>query len=348
MKAFFIVLIIVATFLVVSSIVSYIIASKIFKQAFSRQDFRENCELLSYNDVKDKYPRVEYSFKSGKNTLKAYLYGSLGQRGFIVYVHGLCPGHQGYLSDISALVDRGYKVFTYDFTATGQSEGKYFSGLDQQKKDLKACLKFLQESSEFRNNDIYLYGHSMGAYGVSACQNFSDKIKASVAISGYDRPYQEIMSSINDPNKKFFHFISIYPIFIKLFIDNGFNFNTSASKEISKSNKPILIVHGTKDETVPLDKVSIYSKKDKIKNKNASFLLMEDEYHNTHNSVIASTECVKYQRTRMEIFNEVYKETKSKASAYQKAFIDEIDRFKFNVANDDLMEIIDKFYQSTK
>ena len=347
MKTFFIVLIIVATFIVINSIISYIIASKIFNKVFRRQDFNENHELLSYNDIKDKYQRKEYSFKSGKNTLKAYLYGNLCQRGFIVYVHGLCPGHQGYLSDITSLVDKGYQVFTYDFTATGASDGKKFSGLDQQKKDLKACLKFLQESDEFKNYDIFLYGHSMGAYGVSACQNASSKIKASVAISGYDKPYQEIMSSISDPNKKFFHFISIYPIFIKLLIDSGFSFNTSASKVISKSNKPILIIHGSKDETVPLDKISIYSKKDKIKNKNASFLLMEDEYHNTHNSVIASTECVKYQRERMEIFNSVYKETKSKADAY-KALIDGIDRFKFNSANEGLMEIIDKFYQSTK
>ena len=348
MKIFFIVLIILASFILINSLISYIIASKIFGKIFKRQDFNKNCELLSYDDVKDKYQRTEYSFTSGKNKLQAYLYGKDGNKGLIIYVHGLCPGHQGYLSDITYLVDLGYKVFTYDFTATGASEGKKFSGLDQQKKDLSACLKFLSTNEEVKNDGFFLYGHSMGAYGVGVCQNESDKIKASVAISGYDQPYQEIMASISDPSKKFFHFISIYPVFIKLLIDSGIHFNKSVASVVSHSNKPILIIHGAKDETVPLDKVSIYSKKDKIKNEKAEFILMEDEFHNTHNSVIASTECVKYQNERMEIFSRVYKDTKDKSKAYKAAFVDGIDRFKFNIANADLMKTIDDFFQKNK
>ena len=71
---------------------------------------------------------------------------------------------------------------------------------------------------------------------------------------------------------------------------------------------------------------------------------MEEEYHNKHNTVIASTDCVKYQEEIEKLFNEEIKKTNDKSIAY-KNIMDAVDRFKFNVANDELIDVVDKFYR---
>ena len=323
-------------------LISFILGDLILKSNFKRMDLEKDSFLIPYEDVKDKYERSEFTFKSKKNTLKGYIYG-LNNEKLLVYVHGMCPGHTGYLSDIISLVDRGYKVITYDFTGTGSSEGKRIYGLPQTKCDLIAFMNYIQTNDEYKDKKYCLYGHSMGGYATAVCINKSKNIDKVVSISGYNKPHEFMMTSVKKKMGLFASIIVSFPIYLASLIHYGFKYNESAIKNINSVNKDIFIIHGNNDEIVPLSS-SIYSQKDKITNKNAKFLLMSDENHNTHNSVIASTECVKYQKERMDIYNEVLKNTNDPKQAY-KSFIDGLDRFKYNSANEELMEKIDQFYQ---
>ena len=76
----------------------------------------------------------------------------------------------------------------------------------------------------------------------------------------------------------------------------------------------------------------------------SEYLLMEEEYHNRHNTVIASTECVKYQMELEAIFNEELAKTNDRSKA-RKKMLEGIDKYKFNHANGDLMNIIDEYYK---
>ena len=336
------IILIILAVIIVLLFLSYLFGDAIIKRAFSRLDIQKDSELLSYDDVKDKYERDEFNFYSKKVKLNGYIYGKNNNK-LLIYVHGMCPGHTGYLSDITYLVNLGYKVITYDFTASGLSNGAYFYGVNQQKYDLMSLFKYLNENEEYKNQEFYLYGHSMGGYAVAACANKNARIKKIVSISGFNKPIQLLFNHIKG-SKKFLAYLAFLPLHIASLFHFGLHYNESAYKSINKSNKDIMIIHGEKDETVNL-KLSIYNKKDKIKNKKAVFKLMTDEYHNTHNSVIASTECVKYQNERMKLFNDELKKTKNRNLAYKK-MIEGIDRFKFNVANDELMKEIDAFYNN--
>ena len=333
-------IIIVLSSLLFIYIVLWLFGVFIIHKFFKRMDLENSPELFTYDDVKDKYDRKEFSFKSFGKVLKGYIYG-LNIDKIIVYVHGMCPGHCGYLSDIMALVDRGYKVITYDYTATGSSEGKYFYGISQQKYDLKALFKCLN-NTEYKDSKVYLYGHSMGGYAVGCSCGKYKNVEKIVSISGFDNPYRFLVSVINK-NDSLLSRITFTPLRIAFFMHFGIHSNEKASKNISKSDGKILIIHGSNDEIVNI-KYSILNKKNEIKNKNAEYILMEDEYHNRHNTVIASTDCVKYQMKLEEVFNEEFAKTNDKYKARMK-MLEGIDKFKFNVANDDLMNIIDEYYK---
>lgn len=341
MKGFIIALIVFGVIFVLL-LASYIFTALLLNKFFCRMDFVKPGLFISYDDIKDKYEREEHSFKSGPNKLKAYLYKGKKENDLIVYVHGMCEGHQGYMSDIISLVNRGYNVFTYDFTATGDSEGKHYSGLDQQRYDLAACLKYLKHNDCFGYKNIYLYGHSMGAYAVAVTNNHL--VKAKVAISGFEDQIGELIFAFSKGKKNIGSFIVSLMVRFKYFIDRGLDYNLKSSKMLKKANCRTLIIHGANDEIVPL-KESINSKQNKINNSLVEYMVIEDENHSSHNSIIASTECVLYQKEKQKIFDEAIKEGKSKAEA--KALLaKDIDVFKFNQANEELMEVIDNFYQA--
>ncbi len=335
--------IVIAAIIVILAIM-YILATVFLNKSFSRLDFIKGNGLISFDDIKDKYERDEYEFKSGKNTLKAYMYKGTKEDDLIVYVHGMCPGHQGYLSDIMSLVDRGYNIFTYDFTATGNSDGKHYSGIDHQLFDLRCAMAYLENNNYFGYKNIYLYGHSMGGYAVAAYDN--DAIKAKVSISGFDNPIHELLAALGVKNKLIKAFIS-FMVRFKYFMNRGFKYNLKAHKMLKNTNTYTLVIHGANDKLVPYDNISICSKKDLINNDKVEYLKMEEELHSEHNTVIASTDCVLYQREIEKLFEKEKAKGKSPAEARDIMF-KSIDIFKFNKANEDLMDIIDKFYQSHK
>ena len=346
MDPFIIVLIIIGGILLLFIILSYIISTILLNKSFTRMEFEKGKELISYDEIKEKYKRSEYSFKSKKNTLKAYLYKKDESKDLVVYVHGMCAGHQGYLSDIIALMDKGYNVFTYDFTATGESSGKRYCGLNQQYFDLQCAIKFLKVNNIFGYQNIYLYGHSMGGYAV-ACTN-DDIFKAIVSISGFDSHISELVSAFSKKAKPTIKVLIHAMLGIKYFIDQGIKCDVKAHNVLKKSNIPTLVIHGTNDELVPFDKISIISKKDNINNEKIEYLEMSEEKHSSHNSVIASTRCVDYQKEKFAIYQEAMKELHDHKKARDAMVEKDFDVFLFNEANPDLMDRIDEFYRKSE
>ena len=336
------ILLVIVIVVIVFVVFSYIFASSILNKSFTRMGEDQATMFIKYDEIKDKYERSEYEFKSKKNTLKAYLYKSSSKDDLIIYVHGLCAGHQGYLSDITAFVDKGYNVFTYDFTATGASSGKRFCGLNQQLYDLRNAIKFLKSQNLFSYNNIYLYGHSMGGYAVACIDD--EIISSIVSISGFDSHIDELLSVFCANKSKFFKLFANTVVRIKYFFDLGFKYNYKTHKNLQSTNTRTLIIHGNNDELVKFDIVSIISKKDLINNDKVSYLEITDPMHNSHNSIIASNECVLYQKQITEIFDKAIEEKKSRKEALEIS-TQNLDRFKFNQANQDMIDLVDKFYK---
>lgn len=330
-------------YLLIVGIIIDIVLHKFLK----REDFIEPTALMSYKEVPFVMPRKKYSFRSGRNKIAAFDYGMGNRKGFVIYVHGMCPGHQGYISDIIWLVNHGYEVFTYDFTGTGDSEGRHINGITQQAKDLKACLRFLKTQEEFKDRKILLYGHSMGAYGVAEDINASSQIAAVVSISGFNRPLQQILRTVKNEKGTFAMISLALPLYLVSFFHLGFSHDASSVHQISKSRKPVMVVHGVKDEDVDFNHGSIIAYRGKIKNPNVEYVIVSDPKHYGHLSILASTACVDYQNRKKAQYAELLKQYNGDKNQAMTELFKDFDKAKANEANDVLMEKTDKFFQKS-
>ncbi len=123
---------------------------------------------LTYDDVKSEYPRKTLHFESGENTLSAYLYGEKNNKGLIVAAPGHTDTNDIKLYEIRYFVDAGYQVICFDYTGCYTSGGKAFGGYTQAVYDLDALLDYIKSSDLFTDTDVYLFGHSLGGYAVTA------------------------------------------------------------------------------------------------------------------------------------------------------------------------------------
>ena len=338
-------LIIAAALLVVIFATGMIVTSVLMGENFSRGDYPEQRFTIDYyyEHYKADYPREEVSFKSGENTLKGFIYGAENDKGLLMFAHGIGSGHEGYMKELLWFVDNGYRVFAYDATGSGHSEGSGTKGLPQSALDLDAALTFAENDERLNSLPVFLMGHSWGGYAVSAVLNFEHKIAGVASISGYNEPIEMILEWTEDMMGGFRYVM--YP-FIWIYNKSLFGqySGLSAVDGINKSDVPVLIIHGTKDGTIGYDKSSIISEREKITNQNANYLTLDGGGHTNifytkeaqkHIDEFNKDYKVVYEQYGGKIPEDVLEETYSKS-----------DRELINTPNEELLSQIENFFLS--
>ncbi len=262
-------------------IISLTLTKVIYDFTFSRYDVAANIPESLSQFLSD---RQEMNFKSGENNLCGYFYKGSSES-LIILVTGYRAVADDYIWQIKELTDKGYGVFTFDTTGYLKSEGKSARGFAQTVYDLKGAIEFLNENNNFGYKNIYLLGHSRGAYAVLSVLDDGYDIKAAVSVSGVNSSMEAVIQPAAD-KVGFIAYIN-YP-FLWLYQNAIFEretLNTKAVDNISKSNIPVLVVQGEKDETYPPDKYSVYSylKKD---SENARVLVMEQDGSDGHTNLL--------------------------------------------------------------
>lgn len=263
-------------------IISFIFTKVIYDSTFSRYDTIAHVPAqLSGLVEKRQTPR----FKSGKNQLCGYLYEGTGQ-GLIVIVPGYRAGGDDYLWQISELNSFGYGVFTFDATGSCRSEGESGVGFSQTIEDLECALSFIEENNRFGYENIYLLGHSRGAFAVCSVLDSGYDITAAVSISGVNSCMEAVIQPAADKAGILaygnYPFLWLYQAY--LFGDDDINVN--AAEEIHKGNTPVMVVQGTGDTQYTEQRYSVYSHCKQVNARNASYLLIDQKEHNGHTSLL--------------------------------------------------------------
>lgn len=227
----------------------------------------------------------QQSFRSGGNQLMGWIYSPLctPKNETIIISHASGVTSNYYIPEAVAFAQEGYRVFLFDNTQYGESEG-HFLGFTQAVKDLKNAIDFLSDGT----NKISLFGHSMGAYAACSVIRELDlsrsQINNVISYAGPDELYTTVYEVLEAKNSLFKR-ILVRIIALSQFLIFGKKSKAKASDSV-KSHPDInfILVHGKNDEQINIDTISIFSKA--VDAKNVHKICVTEEGSDGHMTVI--------------------------------------------------------------
>ncbi len=192
----------------------------------------------------------------------------------IIYCHGQGENISLWQDVIKLLNDNGYGVFLLEYRGHGRSCGKPFeSGLYM---DLESAIKYLKVYEKVNEEDIILWGRSLGGAIVADVAS-RNSYRAVILESTFTNIREEALhltsTGILENKLNFWKWIS--GLFVKL-MPMTQKFETE--KKIHKIKSPLLIGHSINDVTVPVE----MSYRLKALNASAKLFISEKGCH--HNS----------------------------------------------------------------
>lgn len=277
-KVLIIVLCIVAVLMIAGD---WLLSVMIYNENFNQRFESYEPLMLSVDDF-DGLQRTQYEFFSDKGQkLAGYLYSSgENQHGTIVMAHGFGGGgHNSYMDCANYFAHHGYYVFAYDATGNDESEGEGVGGIPQGVIDLDYAISFVEESGNFPDLPIVLFGHSWGGYSVCSVLTYHPEVKAVIACSGFNSS-SDIFEA--EGKKQVGKGIYLMMPFVKLHerIKYGDYASNTALEGFSATEAAVMIVHSSDDNIVPTEYgYDIYYEKYKD-DPRFSFIGFKDKGHN--------------------------------------------------------------------
>lgn len=185
--------------------------------------------------------------------LAGYTYskGDGEKKGVVVIAHGFGGGgHNSYMDIADYFASNGYSVFAYDATGNDKSEGSSVRGLPQGVVDLDYALRYVRTDAALKGLPVVLFGHSWGAYSVSAILNLHPDVKAVVSGSGFNCSMDMIAA---EGRNMMGNGISVMLPYVSLY--ESFKFGKyadySALHGFESTEADIMVIHSSGDTVVP-------------------------------------------------------------------------------------------------
>lgn len=277
-KVFVIVFMIAALLLVVGD---WALSVTIYNDNFN-QRFESYEPLMLYVDDFDGLQRTKYEFSSDKGQrLTGYMYSAgENQHGIIVMAHGFGGGgHNSYMDCANFFAQHGYYVFVYDATGNDESEGEGVGGFPQGVIDLDYAISFVEESGNFPDLPIALFGHSWGGYSVCSVLTYHPEVKAVIECSGFNSS-SDLFET--EGKKQVGNGIYLMMPFVKLHerINYGNYASNTAMDGFAATEAAVMVVHSADDNVVPTEYGYDRYYEEYKGNPRFSFVRLEDTGHN--------------------------------------------------------------------
>ncbi len=199
----------------------------------------EKVEILSYDNLK----------------LSARILTADNARGTIILMHGYrSPLYRDFACVYEYFHSLGFNLLIASQRAHGESEGKYICYGVKERYDCKKWIEYA--CSRFGgNSDIFLDGLSMGCSTVLMASNLDlpENVRGILADCGFTSVRDEFAYLVRNrahlPPEPFLWGVNIFTRLIA-----GFNLDEcSAAGCVAESKIPVLFVHGSADDFVPIE-----------------------------------------------------------------------------------------------
>jgi alpha-beta hydrolase superfamily lysophospholipase len=211
-------------------------------------------ETFSF-DFKRSFKEVKIPVDSDVN-LHALVFRADSAKGIIVYNHGNSGSVRGYGDFAEIYNPLGYDFLVYDYRGYGKSEGAIESQ-EQFYSDAQVVYDFVKK--EFADSQIVVIGYSIGT-APAAYLAGNNKPKHTILLA----PFYSMLDMM-DRN---------YP-YVPSFL---LNYPLESHKLVDKASSPVVIFHGTSDETIPLASAEKFKKH--LKSKDQFFILQGQAHKN--------------------------------------------------------------------
>ncbi len=215
---------------------------------------KKSAELVTaenwFNDKNNRH-NWQLTSKDGLKLAAYYLPAQKNQHKTVLIAHG----YMGQASDMSQYAkiyhDLGYHVLMPDARGHGRSAGDYIGFGWHERKDYLQWIERI--TKEDPQAEIVLHGVSMGAATVmmTSGEKLPDNVKAFVEDCGYSSVNGELRYQLKQLFKlPAFPLIPVTSLVTK--VRAGYFFSEADTvKQLNKNTRPMLFIHGDKDDFVP-------------------------------------------------------------------------------------------------
>ena len=168
----------------------------------------------------------------------------------IIIMHGWVSNYEDMLPIADIFYQAGINVLLVDSRCHGKSAGDTFSALPRFAEDIHHAVDQARKTRQF-NGKIILLGHSVGAGATLYAASKRSDISAVISISSFGNP-QWLMSRYFKQFKLPGFLVKFLLSYIQWVIGHRFD-EIAPVNSIRKITIPTLVVHGTHDNTVPVE-----------------------------------------------------------------------------------------------
>lgn len=166
-----------------------------------------------------------------------------------ILCHGLGYARYGSIKYLDLFLELGFSILMYDHRNHGES-GKAFTTMGfYEKYDLKRVVDWCFENYG-PDCRIITHGESMGASTVLLHLGIDERVSGTIA----DCPYSDLKQLLRHQLKQYYHLPRfLIPVESGLiYLRAGFRFRqVSPMKVVCSTAKPVLFIHGKRDNLVP-------------------------------------------------------------------------------------------------
>jgi len=174
---------------------------------------------------------------------------------------GSCTGKR-ITQTARQLAKKGFLVMRFDFSGSNISDGRFEDKLiSQEVKEIRYAIDFLKQNYKFKR--LVLHGHSTGSIDASLYAHLDKRISKLILSGATDRLDSSAHFDFNDIQVRDFWRNGFITYKAKNYWINNKRlrkayydefFRLDIPQAVKKYRRPLLIIHGDKDEGVPVQR----------------------------------------------------------------------------------------------